>query len=187
MTEFFRPELIKIFNAIIQAILHFRAWVEGWLAPAMPIVKSASIVISAILIWGIFYAATRSGYFIRRIEDFKDKYMVGNVGKDRQMRAWRRILKRMRSDSPESWKRAILDADDILDEILKMSGYVGNTPDERFQQLPPEALANHDRIIAAHKIRDQIQRNPEYTLDRSEAIAVLREYEKAFKQLGLIA
>lgn len=175
-----------IIRAGIDVVLQFRAWVGSWLEPALPFLHSLAIVVSAVVLWGIFYAVAGSGYLTRRMEDLQDKLGLGDVGKARQMRAWQRIMKRLRSTSPTSWKQAILEADHIFDEVLKMSGYYGADVHERFAKLPPEALSHRDRLLAAHKVRDRIRQEPDFALSREDAVAVLKEYEHAFRELGLI-
>jgi len=175
----------RIIEVILNGVFDLRAWVEGWLGPALPILESFAIVISAMFIWGIIYTMLGSGYINYKTERYME--MLGSdTGKRRQMKVWGRILKRIRSESVTSWKQAILEADHLFDEILKMSGYRGDTIHDRFQQLSPEALSNRDKIIAAHKVRDRIRQEPNLEMSREDAVAVLQVYQHAFRELGLI-
>ena len=46
------------------------------------------------------------------------------------------------SDNPNDWKLAIIEADIILDGLLKERGYAGNTLGERLRSISPNQLAS---------------------------------------------
>jgi len=156
------------------------------LTPALPFLKVISLVLSGFFIWGIYYCIAGSGYAKKRFDEFSDAIGVGDTGKRRQWRAWKRILKRLKSDNMIKWKMAILEADAIFDEILKMGGYQGNDIHERFKQLPPTALSNFEQIQMAHKIRDRVRQESDFVISKAEAEEVIKIYGQAFKELGLI-
>ena len=174
------------FQNIIEKVLDFREFAGDVLIPAMPFLIVFSIVISALLVWIIVYTTIRSGFLRTQLEVWSDITMIGNVSKRRKLRIWKRIVQRTKTEDMADWKKAILEADAVFDEILKVSGYRGENIHDRFKQLPPEAISNHEKIIAAHEVRDKIMQDPEYIISREEMINVLREYQKAFRELGLI-
>lgn len=176
----------KFFNTVIDYVLKIREIGADYLIPSLPFLESLAVVLSGILVWGIFYSIAGSGYLNTKIERYLDM-AGGPVGKRRQLRAWNKIVAKSKSGKMESWKQAILEADQILDEILKMSGYRGETVHERFSQLKPEAISSAELIIAAHKIRDRIRQELDFVITQREAIEVLKVYQQAFKELGLIS
>ncbi|MEK9186487.1 MAG: hypothetical protein AAB885_02770 [Patescibacteria group bacterium] len=154
--------------------------------PTLPWLMLIGVVISALFLWGIFYSISGSGWLPKRIEEYMDLFLIGDVGKKRQLRAWRKILKAAQSSNPTLWKQAVLQSDQVMDEIIKMAGHRGKTVVERFAQLPREALSNYDDIIAAHKVRDRVRQEADFALTQDETAQVLRVYEKSFKELGLL-
>ena len=176
----------ELLNRLIELTLDFRELAGNFLVPLLPFLYIVSILISFVLIWGIIYAVARSGWIPIKLDRYSDMFHFGDVGKRKQLRSWKRIVFMAKTDDINSWKKAILNADKIFDDVLKMSGYRGDTVHARFQQLPPEALSNREDIVQAHKIRDKIMQEPDFQITQAETISALKIYQKAFQELGLI-
>lgn len=170
----------------VDFVINFRSVVGGFLGPRLYIFELSSLVISAVLLWGIIFAATQSNYFEKRREEWMDYLGYGDVGKRRQLRAWRMIVKKIRSDDPTQWKLAIMEADRIFDDMIKAAGFRAPTSEERYKQITPEFTANFDDIQAAHKIRNRCAQEPDFMITKEEAIQALRAYKKAFQEFGLL-
>lgn len=179
----------KFIDTAVDIFFRTRAILGDMFGPYLPFLKFWAVVFSGVLMWGIIYTIVGSGYHLKRLDEFADLFLynIVDVGKRRQLRAWRKIVKQAKSSDPLQWKQAILLADQLFDEILKMSGHRGATVSDRFQQLPRTAISNYDQIQAAHRVRDRIRQEADFSLTRDEAITVLKAYEKAFKELGLIS
>ncbi|NCO61843.1 hypothetical protein GW879_00095, partial [Candidatus Kaiserbacteria bacterium] len=54
------------------------------------------------------------------------------------------------SDNPRDWKLGIIEADIILDEVLKQKGYAGTSLGERLRSISPTTLASLDDAWQAH-------------------------------------
>src|SRR3989338_330037 len=173
-------------NLFIDFALDFREVSGGILNSLWLYLVGISLVVSLILLWLIVYSLIGSGWVMKKYDNWSDILGVGDMGRRRQLRAWKRIMKQIKKGDVESWKMAILEADKIFDEILKMSGYRGEDVHERFFQLPQEAISNRDKIVASHEIRDKILTEPDFTLSNDEALTILRNYQRALKELGLI-
>lgn len=177
---------MKLLDYLISLALDLREFAGNFLGPALPWLYAISITLSLLFIWGIIYTIVRSGYVNYKTEYYSDYLGLGNVGRRRQLRAWKQILKRLNSNDAAHWKLAILEADKIMDEIFKMSGYRGDTVDGRFQQVTPEVLPNIEQILEAHKVRDRIAREADFIITQQEAIEALKTYQQAFRTLGLL-
>lgn len=176
----------SILNPIINFALGFREIAGEILSSLWVYLVGISLVLSLILLWLIVYSLIGSGWATKKYDQWSDILGVGDIGRRRQLRAWKKIMKQIKTGDVESWKVAVLEADKIFDEILKMSGYRGETVHERFSQLPQEAISNRDKIVASHEIRDKILTEPDFALSNDEALTLLRHYQRAFKELGLI-
>lgn len=180
-------EFIKdVIDATIKVTLDFREAAGAYLGPRLYIFQLMSLVISGVLIWGIIYTVSKSGWLNKRIENWMDFLGVGDVGKRRQLRAWNQIVKRIKTNDMSNWKVAILEADKILDDIIKASGFRADTHDERIKQVMPEVLSNIEQIREAHRVRNRIAQEPDFTITREEAIATLKIYKAAFQEYGLL-
>ena len=99
-------------------------------------------------------------------------------------RKWRRIQKRFKMGVESESKLAIIEADALLDEILKEMGYAGQTLGERLDTLTLDVLANLEEVRKAHQIRSDIVHDLSYHLDRETAKKVLNIYEKNIEIAG---
>lgn len=175
-----------ILKTIIDFLLSIREVVGGFIAPRLLIFQLLSLVISGVLVWLIIYSISRSGWLNKRIEQWMDYMGKGDVGKRRQLRAWNQIIKRMKTPDLSNWKMAILEADNLMDDILKAVGYRFDTANERFKNIKVEELSNADKIQEAHRVRNRIAQEPDFTITKEEALEILRVYKKSFQEFGLL-
>ncbi|NCN12170.1 hypothetical protein CO026_00115 [Candidatus Kaiserbacteria bacterium CG_4_9_14_0_2_um_filter_41_32] len=91
------------------------------------------------------------------------------------------------SDNPNDWKLALIEADIILDEVLKQKGYSGTSLGERLRSISPTTMASIDDAWQAHKVRNQIAHaGPGFVLTSKLARETIVQYEKVFKELGVV-
>ena len=173
-------------NQSIEAALKFREWMINFFGPALPWFWVISIVISGLLFWGIVYMIINTGFAKKKVEFYMNKTGWGDVGKRRHLKAWHKIVHRSKEPDETKWKMAILEADKLLDDVLRSSGYNQPTVDERFQALNTELISNYDQVMQAHEIKSKVSKDPEFSITHSEAIEVLKIYKKAFQEFGLI-
>jgi hypothetical protein len=173
-------------QSIVDWLLNFREQAGEFIIPILPAFKIASIIISALLLWGIIYSIVKSRWLIDRMDRLTDILGAGDLLRIRSLRGWKKIQKNIKSDKVEDWKSAIFDADKILDDVIKASGVQGETVDERFNQLAPEIISNANQVKEAHQIKKRIKDNPESVLRKEDALAAVFIYQKAFEDLKLI-
>lgn len=93
----------------------------------------------------------------------------------------------MSSSNSSDWKVAILEADNILDEITKRMGYTGETLGERMKVISATDFPYLEEAWEAHKVRNQLaHKGTEYTLARSDAEHVINIYYRIFSALGYL-
>lgn len=173
-------------NSILELLYEIRDTGGMLLAPNLWWLQLLSVLVSALFLWGIVYILSKTQYFAVKKEQFLDILGKGHVSRSRSLKAWRQILERMKSEEQNQWKLAILEADHILNEILKMSGYLGSRLDDKLDLITPVQLANIDSVRNAHLMRDKIAKDPTFEITREEAEEVIKIYKQAFKELNLI-
>jgi hypothetical protein len=100
---------------------------------------------------------------------------------------WEVLKERMAGDNPEGWKVAILEADIILDEILDMSGYRGESIGEKLKKVEASDMPSLNDAWEAHKVRNAIAHQGDaFILTHREALRVMRLYERVFKDFNYI-
>ena len=148
------------------------------------ILKIIIFLLTFIFLSGIIYFLLTSGwveriFLIDLIEFLKFKpYEVSRVSKK-----WKKILKRFERGTETEWKLAIIDADDLLNEILKRMGYEGETLGEKLKKVKKTILPNLDEVFQAHKIKSDIIHDPGYSLSFEQAKKVLEIYQRALSNI----
>ncbi len=100
---------------------------------------------------------------------------------------WQKVQEHINSTNPNDWKLAIIDADSILDEMVKSLGYVGDNLGERLKQIQKSDFLTLDDAWEAHKVRNKIaHEGSNFSLDRRESGKVIDLYEKVFKEFKYI-
>ena len=146
----------------------------------------SSLIISGILIWFVIFIVVKTQLIGEKTKYFFDALGKTNLSKRRSVKAWKQIKKRFDIGDDSNLKLAIIEADKILDELLKISGYQGETMADRLKQLTTAQLSNINEIWEVHKLRNSIVHEPNFQISRGEAWNAIEIYKKAFKEFGLI-
>ncbi len=100
---------------------------------------------------------------------------------------WKSIQAKIGADIPDGWKTAILEADIMLDELLDMNSYRGDTIGDKLKGVDPADFHTLNQAWEAHKIRNAIAHEGEgFALTSREAHRVIGLYEEVFKEFELI-
>lgn len=97
------------------------------------------------------------------------------------------VEKHMASENPAEWRLAIIEADTLLEEIVKKMGYEGTTLGEMLKNIEPSDFTTLNEAWGAHKVRNQIaHQGSSFTLTKREAKRVIGLYEKVFREFDII-
>jgi len=100
---------------------------------------------------------------------------------------WERVEEHMRSVNPSDWKVAIMEADNMLDEVVKRMGYHGDTLGERMKNIEASDFPYLDEVWQAHKTRNRIAHTgTDFPISRSTAEDTVNIYYRTFKELGYL-
>lgn len=143
-----------------------------------------ALVFFALTIWFALRAQE-----IHREED--EKYApihVEEIEAKEKLVQWQVVLNHVNSESTAEWKLGILEADNMLDEILELEGYQGESIGEKLKAMDPADLASYSDAWEAHKVRNQIAHEGAASMDLSKKLArdTILKFEKVFKELGYI-
>ncbi len=173
----------NIFNLLVnlsQMFLNFLEWIGKFNF------KLVLIIVSVIFLLGIIFVI----YKLFRLESKKAvpwaDFFVKETPTTRASR-WNEIKKRMDSENFTEWRMAIIEADALLDEIIKKIGYKGENFGERLKSIEPSDFDNLQNIWEAHKVRNQIVHDVDkFVLSKEESKEIVGKYEKALKELKYI-
>lgn len=100
---------------------------------------------------------------------------------------WNRVVDQTNSSNPESWRLAILEADIMLNEILDVQGYKGETIADKMKQVDRANFNSIDDAWEAHKIRNRIvHEGVAHELSHAQVRRVIALYERVFKEFRYI-
>jgi hypothetical protein len=96
------------------------------------------------------------------------------------------VLKHSSSENPNDWKLAIIEADVILDQLLKERGYVGTSLGERLKSISPEQLSTINDAWEAHKVRNKIaHEGSDFVLTQRSVQETITKYQRVFAEFGV--
>jgi hypothetical protein len=153
---------------------------SGWLL----ILKIIFIILSLILFGFIIFALIKT-FWLKRllIWDLVEFFSFRPYGLRKVVKDWAKITARLETGLESEYKLAVIEADSILNDILKRMDFGGKTLGERLEKLTTAILPNLEQIWETHKIRNNIVHDPDYRLTLDEAKRVLDIYEQALRDL----
>jgi hypothetical protein len=150
-------------------------------------VRTLLLIISLILAAGIIYVTTRIIQLQKK--KFKDiiDFMPQEAPPEERGNQWESIKKHIENDDEAQWRLAILEADTILDDILKRIGVKGTNLGERLKNTETSDFENLQNAWEAHKVRNRIaHEGAKFDLSKGEAKRVIELYEKCLKEFRFI-
>ena len=161
--------------------------VKALYAGIEPYVKIASYILSALFVFGIAYSV-RERNKIYAIMTAAKYPKAGQAPVDMYAnKKWERVQSHMASQNESDWKLAILEADIMLDELLDVSGYKGDTMGEKLKQVDKSDFNTIDMAWEAHKVRNMIaHEGSDFAMSEREARRVVGLYEAVFKEFRYI-
>lgn len=96
---------------------------------------------------------------------------------------WQKIISKTEGESEGDFKLAIIEADALIDIILKRKGYPGENMAERLKSILPKNLPSLNQLWEAHKTRNRISHEPSFSLSKKETIRLLKIYKQVLQEL----
>jgi len=148
--------------------------------------KIIFIVIGALFLFGIIFLLLKNSWLKRRfLEDWTEFFIYRPFGVKKTFKQWAKVLKRLETGKEADYKLAVIEADGLLNDILKKMGYKGETMAKILEQLDATILPNIEQIWKVHKIRNNVVHDPDYELSLEQARKILGIYEKTFRTLEM--
>lgn len=174
--------------------------VSGFLQSASPaeyatlyhdwgILVAVSIVLSLLFAALVAYCAMRI-IEVRRHERMRFEAAAHPVAAhdvSRTQLRWNSIVEESNSDDERKWRLAILEADIMLNELLDVQGYRGETMADKMKRADPETFRTIDDAWEAHRVRNQIaHQGSAHLLSGRETRHVISLYERVFREFKII-
>ncbi len=150
-------------------------------------IHTALSILSIFFITIIIYSVIRI-YEIRKNEAKKYYFTEPvNNGDGIKNERWEVVENHINSTNPAQWRLAIIEADSLLDDMVKKMGYEGDGLGERLKAVEVSDFNSIQSAWEAHKVRNKIAHEGEgFELTHREAKRVIGLYEDVFKEFGYI-
>jgi hypothetical protein len=178
--------------------LRFSIWADLWsrivefFLSIWPVWKIIAIILSLLSIIGIIYNMRK----LHAINIEENKIFNPPVGAsvsnnepvaEIKNEKWEKVIKYANSNNPSDWRLAIIEADVILDELLKTLGYVGESIGDMLKSVDKSDFLSLDDAWEAHKVRNSIAHTGQnFELNERETKRVVGLFEKVFKEFEVI-
>ncbi len=151
-------------------------------------IQSPLAVLGAVFFGASFWATLKIREIHHKEHEKYEPIRLEEFAAKEKFVQWQVVLDHVNSESPAEWKLAILEADNILDEILEDQGYVGKTLADKLKTMSRTKVASYDDIWEAHKLRNQIAHGGAIDMDLSKKMArdTIAKFGNAFKELGYL-
>ncbi|MDX1608449.1 MAG: hypothetical protein R3251_04540 [Candidatus Spechtbacterales bacterium] len=150
------------------------------------LVQVISLVISAFLFYAWIWLLKRTGTATMKVNQLKEAWRESPVPKGKLASKWQKVEERINSNQDSEWKLAVIEADAMLDELIKAMGYKGKTMGERMREIKPEQFPRLDDAWRAHKVRNFIAHDPSYPFSKEVAQRTINIYRDIFKQFDIL-
>lgn len=148
-------------------------------------IQLLSLLVSAFLFWFWIRLLKKTGIITTKVTQLREAWHESPMPKGRLVAQWKRVEERMASEQDADWKLAIIEADSILDEVIKALGYRGDMMGERMRQIKPEQFPRLDDAWRVHKVRNFIAHDPSYPLSKEAAERTIDIYKDIFKEFSI--
>lgn len=162
----------------------YAAYLKDAIDPLLPMIEIILNIITVSFILGIIIILKK---FTKLREKERKLYAPIKVSQKEETKhntQWKVILSHINSDNKSEWKMAIIEADSILDDILKDMGYEGDTLGDRLKSAGGGEIIQ--KAWEAHKFRNEIAHGSSKDLTKQQVKRIISLYESIFKRFGYI-
>jgi len=152
------------------------------------IFKIIALAFSALFIFFILYFLKKDDFdFFTSTAgaELKERRSYKDYGASGIQKKWHKIQKRMEKKAEAHWKLALMESEDLLDNVLVRMGYGGESIDDRLAKLTEKEISNLPDIKRANRLCQDIARDPDYKIDRKRAQEFIDIFEKALSGLNV--
>ena len=100
---------------------------------------------------------------------------------------WQEIRNHVNSFKESEWKFAVIEADKLVDDVLKSAGFAGESMGERLMLIKPDQLLNLQYLWDAHKLRNLLVHDPNYQMTHRQAIWAIEAFENVLRELEALS
>lgn len=96
--------------------------------------------------------------------------------------AWSKVQNKVKENTADSMRLAVIEADGILDEVLKRMGLGGETLADRLGNVKAGQYHSLDKVWDAHRLRNNLVHTPDFQVSIPKAEEAIAAYESFLKE-----
>jgi len=179
-----KNNMLDLILNILSAVREFILFLSGtrlffnlkWLGTILSLIFGAFIIILIVKLQVIDSWFKTAGNFLLT-QAFPKRHLN---------KSWQKILIRLNKNDESNLRLALIEADNLFDDLLKQMRLPGESMADRLRYIDSSQVSNIDEIWRAHKLRNVLVHNHEYPITRNEMESGVKAYEKALKELEFI-
>lgn len=149
---------------------------QGIVSILKPVCLLAIFIFLLAIIWALAKSPWLNWYVIWDSQDFLRGEPVPFQKKTQLI--WKKIKKELASRKATQWKLAVIEGGKIVEDVLFKMGYKGKNIKEKLETATEAQIPNLKDLMAGAEIYDHVLSDPDYKLDRREAVFVLQAFEE---------
>jgi hypothetical protein len=164
-------------------------WWQEFFSRLLFFVKVVSGVISFIMFLMVVHLARKTGWWEdqQKYASYRKLPQGKKAEATNKMTAeWERIKTRLMAGDEANSKLAVIEADKLVDTVIKDMGIEGDTMGERMKKLSPATLPSIQDLWEVHKLRNNVVHTADFHITIAQATRAIAMYEKVLKDLKAI-
>jgi hypothetical protein len=181
--EYIFHKILDFINPIIAFLGNSHTWVVIGI-----ISSSLSILCIAVIIFSIVRMREIQIYEKKELDHEIHEALMRDKEKTRNDNPrWHYILTLIESPNESDWRVAIIEADTMLDELLREKGFTGEGVSELLESARSSGYPSVQNAWEAHLVRNQIAHaGSEFSLTQLEGRRVIKLFQNFFEDLQAI-
>jgi hypothetical protein len=149
------------------------------------LLKPACLLAITVFLLAIIWALSKSSWLYWYVtEDAKDFKRGSPVPLQKKaQKKWRAIKKRIESEKEANWKLAVIEGEEIVEDLLIKIGYQGKDIKRRLEKATESQIPNLKDLFDAVEIYNSILADPDYKLTKEKAKETLSAFEEYLRHL----
>lgn len=179
------PLVERIASVVVFAFQHPKLAFDAILASAAYYAFHIFLIcLSVVFAFGIFVVLAKTIALRKKIN--KETALRGIKLERTRSKRWDGVLKQMESENPADWKLAIIEADSMLEAMVRKFGYTGSLG-EMLKKIDVSEFNTINEAWQAHKVRNHIaHQGASFLFSKRQAKLTIELYEKVFKEFDYI-
>lgn len=121
------------------------------------------------------------------ISDVISSFDTGSAKEKPALPKWEIVLDYISSKNESDWRIAIIEADNILDELVEKQGWPGINLGERLKNAGTGAFKTYQDAWEAHRMRNNIaHEGSDFVITYRDAKRAISQYENVFREFGYL-